>query len=188
MIDRDFIDSILKRGTEAKEKVKSAFPGLSSVQLNWKPSPEKWCIGECLEHLVISDSCYFGDLERIITGDYKMSFWEQYSPFSGIWGRVLKDQLQEQVKRKMKAPKRIRPVSKELGIKIIDRYLKNLERFLEYIAKCRDIDIDRIIINSPTVPIVTYSLRDAFSFLMEHEHRHLNQAIRVKEHEGFPGS
>lgn len=33
---------------------------------------------------------------------------------------------------------------------------------------------------------VTYSLIDALEFLFEHEHRHINQAIRVKETAEFP--
>ena len=46
--------------------------------------------------------------------------------------------------------------------------------------------VDKTIINSPLIPIVTYNLRDTFQFLIQHEHRHINQAIKVKANEGFP--
>ncbi len=30
------------------------FSGLSENQINWKPSEEKWSIGECIDHLVVT--------------------------------------------------------------------------------------------------------------------------------------
>ena len=186
MKDEAFIKKILQKGKEAKDKVKSEFSNISLEQLNWKPSHEAWSIAQCLDHLVVSHNSYFPDLKKITSGTYKMSFWERYSPFSGAWGGILKDQLQEQVRRKMRAPKIIQPSSSKMNIELLENYHKNLDIFLEYISNCRDIDIDKIIINSPTISMVTYSLRDAFQFLIQHEHRHINQAIRVKSDENFP--
>jgi len=186
MIDEAFIKSILQKGKEAKEKALLAFSNISLTQLNWKSSDKSWSIAQCLEHLIIADSSYFSDLKEITGGTYKMSFWEKYSPFTATCGRLMKNQLQEQVKRKMIAPGKIRPSASEMKLEIIERYHKNLDEFLEYISKCRNIDIDKTVITSPIIQIVTYSLRDAFYFLIRHEHRHLNQAIRVKENHGFP--
>jgi uncharacterized damage-inducible protein DinB len=186
MTDEIFISTILQKGKEAKEKVKSEFCNISLTQLNWKPSPVSWSIAQCLDHLIISDSSYFSDLKKITEGTYKMNFWEKYSPFSAICGRILKDRLQEQVKKRMKAPKKIQPSASEFKIEIIERYQVNLDSFLRYISNCRNIDLDDTIITSPTIKIVTYSLRDALSFLVQHEHRHINQAIRVKMRELFP--
>jgi len=186
MTDEAFIKKILQKGQEAKDKVKAEFFNISLEQLNWKPSPGAWSIAQCLDHLIVSHNSYFPDLKKISAGTYKMNFWEKYSPFSAAWGRILKDQLQEQVRRKMRAPKIIQPSSSKLNIELLEDYYKNLDIFLEYISICKNIDIDKIIINSPTISIVTYSLRDAFQFLIQHEHRHINQAIRVKMDENFP--
>jgi len=72
-------------------------------------------------------------------------------------------------------------------MEVIENYLNHFNRFLEYISNCRGIDIDKTIIRSPTIRFVTYRLRDAFQFLMQHEHRHINQGLRVKNSGGFPG-
>ena len=186
MKDEVFIRSVLEKGKEAKEKARLEFSNISLEQLNWKPSAESWSIAQCLEHLIIGDSSYFSDLKKITEGTYHMSFWGKYSPFTAACGRIMKNRLQEQVKRKMIAPEKIRPSASELKLDIIDRYYKNLDEFLAYISNCLNIDIDKTILTSPTIQIVTYSLRDAFYFLIRHEHRHLNQAIRVKNNEAFP--
>ncbi len=186
MTDEVFITAMLNKCKEAIEKARLAFSDISGAQLNWKPAPEKWSIAQCLDHLVVSESSYFPELEKIITGTYRMKFWEKYSPFTGIMGRIMKDRLQELPKVKMKAPKKIQPSSSEIDTGIIEGYHKNLDRFLGFISNCRSIDLDKTIISSPITSVVTYSLRDAIQFLIQHEHRHINQAIRVKADANFP--
>lgn len=60
--------------------------------------------------------------------------------------------------------------------------------FIDLVPNYQDVDLDKCIINSPTITWITYSLRNALEFLFEHEHRHINQAIGVKENERFPNS
>lgn len=185
MIDENFIDGILLRGKQAKQKVEQEFSTLAFDQLNWKPSAESWSIAQCLDHLMVSHNAYFPALEMITNGRFKMNFWEKYSPFTSLCGRIMKDQLQEQVKRKMKAPGKIQPSSSKIDSDIVERYIANLKIFLKHISDCQSVDIDRTVITSPLLGIVTYNLRDAFQFLIQHEHRHINQAIRVKVHKSF---
>jgi hypothetical protein len=155
-------------------------------QLNWKPLQGGWSIAQCLEQMVIADSAYFPDLKKITEGNFKMDLWEKYSPFTRLCGRLMKNRLQEKVKKKMITPKKIQPQRSDKNFSSIEDYCKNLDKFLGLISNCKNVDIDKTIITSPTIRIVTYSLRDAFTFLIQHEHRHLNQAIRVKANEGFP--
>jgi uncharacterized damage-inducible protein DinB len=181
------INILLRKGNAAKEKVSLHFSNLSLQQLNWQPSPASWSIAQCLGHLVESHNAYFDDLEKIVRGEYKRKFWEKYSPFTGLWGKLFKDQMQENIKRKMKAPDKILPKNNRT-IEIIEQYHKSIDTFLEYISKCRNIDIDKTIITSPITSVITYRLSDALQFLISHEHRHINQAIEVKMDAGFPGS
>lgn len=76
-----FIEEILEKGRQAKEKVQLEFSVLSFEQLNWKPSVESWSIA----HLIASHNAYFPDLEKITKGDYKMNFWEIQSLYFCVW-------------------------------------------------------------------------------------------------------
>jgi len=186
MKDESFIQSILQKGNDAAEKVNLNFSSISESQLNWKPSPQSWSIAQCLQHLMITHLAYFPVLKEVVEGTFKMNFWERSSPLTSFWGRIMKNQLQDQVKRKMKAPLKIQPTKSEYHIVLLDRYHENLEEFLDLISQCRNVDVDTTIITSPLLSIVTYNLRDAFQLLLQHEHRHLNQALRVKQEEAFP--
>src|SRR5690349_11368783 len=125
MKDETFIEELLLKGKEAKNKVEAELSEISVQQLNWKPSPETWSIAQCLEHLIISDSCYFTVLEKITAGNYQMSFWEKHRPFTKMFGRFFRDQLREQVKKKMTAPKKIQPPIFEKNFDLIEDYYKN---------------------------------------------------------------
>ena len=186
MKDLAFIKEMLRRGKGVTDKVKIEFSTMMLQQLNWKPAPDKWCIGQCLDHLIVSDSSYFPVLQKIAEEKYKMTIWERWSPFSGICGRILVHQLQEQVKKKMKAPRVFLPSAGKTDIGIIERFHKHQDVLLEYIARCDKVDLDRTYITSPSIKIVTYSLRSAIKILIQHECRHINQACRVKLEENFP--
>jgi uncharacterized damage-inducible protein DinB len=185
MEDSEFIREMLQKGLEAKNKVITEFSGMTSLQLNWKLTLENWSIGQCLDHLIVSNRLYFPALKKITGGQYIMTIWERWGPFSKICGRILKDNLKEEVKKKMKAPKVLLP-SVIIDTSVLESFHKHLDSFLDFIAGCEKVNIDRIIISSPAIKFVTYSLRDAITFLIQHEHRHINQAIRVKRNERFP--
>ncbi|MDP4261158.1 MAG: hypothetical protein Q8941_01390 [Bacteroidota bacterium] len=59
MEDPEFIKQMTSKGKEASEKVNANFADLSFSQLNWKPAPGSWRIGQCPDHLIVSDCLYF---------------------------------------------------------------------------------------------------------------------------------
>lgn len=186
MIDRDFIEERVKRGLEAKEKANIHFSHLSFEQFNWKLSKEKWSIAECLQHLLIADRCYFNDLMEIGNGSYQMTTWEKYSPLTSLLGKLLKEQMKEKVKKKLVTHKLLTPTSSSYSLALLNEYNDNLSKFIDLVGSCKNTDLDKTVINSPTITWITYSLRDAIEFLFEHEHRHINQAINIMKSNGFP--
>lgn len=187
MRDPSFIQQMLSKAREAGDKVTAEFSGLTMEQINWKPGEGDWSIGQCLDHLVISDCLYFPALKKIAAGNFEMSLWENWNPFSGLFGRMLVNQLQEKVNRKVKAPKIFAPPGGKTDAVILERFHKHLDTLTDCIAGCLKVDVDNIHISSPVSKFVTYSLRHAITILIQHAHRHISQAIRVKAAKGFPG-
>jgi hypothetical protein len=52
----------------------------------------------------------------------------------------------------------------------------------------KHLDLEKIIITSPAVSAVTYSLMDAYRVIAVHEARHFQQARRVTEDATFPAA
>ena len=180
MKDKRLIDELIFKAEDARKKFKDQLSGLSLSQLNWKPGPETWSIGQCLDHLVVSDCLYFPAYKKITEGKYQVNFWQSWSPFSGLFGKMLVSQVQEQPRKKMKTPKALRPTESKVDIGIYERFDKHLDSLLKYIALSAQLDIDKIKITSPVSKFITYSLRNSFLLLVQHEHRHLNQAIGIR--------
>jgi len=186
MKDEPFIQTMLQKGKEAGERVKRDFPNLTLSQLNWKPAPESWSIGQCLDHLIVADCLYFPAFKKIAGNTYKMTLWQRRSPFSKMFGTILVTQMQENVKRKVKTARVFFPTASDIDAGIFDRFHKHLDSLLEYIGRFKEVDLDKTRIASPVSNFITYSLRDAVTLLVNHEHRHISQAIRVKSREEFP--
>jgi hypothetical protein len=181
MKDPVFLDQMITRGKEAAIIVKKEFGYLGLKQLNRKPTPERWSIGQCLDHLVVSDCSYFPVLKKIAAGNYEMTTWEKWSPFNWLFGKMLVNQTQENPKNKLNAPKVFAPSSSQVDLGILERFQKHQDTLLEYLAGCKTTDIDRVHITSPVSQLVTYSLRNAITILIQHQHRHINQAVKVKQ-------
>jgi hypothetical protein len=186
MKDPAFINTMLQKGKEADAKVQTEFSDLPFQPLNWRPGPDQWSIAQCLDHLVVTDSTYFPALQKIAEGKYKMSAWERFSPFSGLCGRLMVNRITEQVHKKMIAPRVFQPSVSLINMGITERFHTHLQTLLDYIARCEKEDLDKIIITSPSLKIVTYSLRNTIKILLQHEWRHIYQALRVKMREEFP--
>lgn len=186
MKDPAFIQEMVTRGREAGTTVREAFANLSVSQLNWSSAPESWSIGHCLDHLVVSDSLYFPIFKQITSGNFRQSWWQNWNPFSNIFAKMLISQTGEKVNKKVKSPRVFRPASQPVDHTIIPSFQHHLDTLINYIADCRHLDLDRVQITSPVSKVITYSLRSAIIILVQHEHRHVNQAVRVQQHVSFP--
>lgn len=179
---------MLAKGKEAREKVNTSFPLLTAVQLNWKPDEDSWSIGQCLDHLVIADCCYFPVFKKIAAGNFKMRSWERWNPLNRLFGKVMISYIQEKPRRKLTAPKIFRPADDPVDAGIIERFHKHLDTLLDCITLYEKVDVDKTHISSPVSGLITYSLRNAIILVIQHEHRHINQAIRIKLAKDFPKS
>lgn len=168
------------------EDARNSFGHLSNEQLNWKPAEKSWSVGQCLDHLILTNEEFFPEMEKLAAGTRKNSFFENYSPFSGWFGRFLIKAVTEG-SRPAKAPSnRIVPPS-DIPADIVDKYCGHYADMVEKIGKTGDVDWQKTIVTSPFLPVFTYSLADAYVVLVEHSKRHINQAKRVIATEGFPG-
>lgn len=178
------ICSDLKKTADAS----AAFGSLTAEQLNWKPAEKSWSVAQCFDHVITAHSLYFPLFERLTEGKTAMSFWENYSPLSGYFGRFLIKNLDPKNPKKMKTTGKAQPLASEIDGDIIERFSEHQKQMIEHLQKLpTDIDPAKTIITSPLLGFVTYSLADALTFVPMHCQRHFAQAKPVMETEGFPG-
>lgn len=179
------MDEIISELEKISENARNTFGNLSAEQINWKPSAESWSVGQCFEHLIKINSAYFPELESIIKGERKQKFWENYSPLSGFFGNLLFKNLSPKAERKLKAPKAAEPSASDIRRTIIEDFVKHQAELSDKIRQTENLDTKKIIITSPFMKAITYSLFDGCRIIVTHEKRHFEQAERVMQSEGF---
>jgi hypothetical protein len=180
------ISKLISSIEDSSKQVKESFSSLTETQLNWKPAPDKWSAGECIEHLIVTNKQYYPALDKIIKGEHKNSFWQSVSPLSGLWGSILIKAVSPDNAKKMKTAKVFEPATSSISKEILDEFVKCNDELISYLKKLGSVDLKKTKIYSPVNSFITYSLWDAIRIITYHEVRHINQAKRVTETEGFP--
>lgn len=177
-----FIEDLRQISAEAK----NVFGGLRGGQLNWKPSAESWSVGQCFDHLVVTNKMELRAIEKAVRrGEHTQSFWERMPILPTVFGKFLLKMVDPDSAKKFKAPKNFRPSQSDVNPQILLEYFETTEKVIEFMQASGNLDTKKMIITSP-IPRITYSLFVAFKTIPLHDRRHFNQAKRVLETEGFP--
>lgn len=158
--------------------------GLTEEQLNWQPSPGGWSVGQCLEHLCITNEAYLPPITSAIGGKPDSPV-EQIIP--GAFGRwFLNNFIEPSPKSKrMSAPRKIRPAAR-VGLSVIDRFLSGNKTYRELIVSVRGKNVNRIRFWNPLVPGIRFTVGTGLEIIAGHERRHLLQAERIRGSTNFP--
>jgi len=167
-------------------EAREVFGGLSAARLNWKPSAERWSVGQCFDHLIKTNGTFFRGMERIADGTYKSSAWARVSPLSGFFGRMILRSLDPVKGRKSKAPRVFEPSKSDVDAEVMERFASHQEELARRMRATAGVDLRRTMVTSPVAAVATYSLLDAYRIVVAHERKHFEQARRVLEDERFP--
>jgi hypothetical protein len=179
------IKDCIKSTQENIERAKNSFAHLSDIQLNWKPHPDSWSVGECLSHLVNSNNLYLNKIENILnsfpTGSEKNFTYKQ-----SFMGKLITKGVDPENVRKAKTFKVFFPDKSEVQKNIIYEYVKSSEKLIELVGKMRHLDLKKIKLSSPVIVLIRLNLGDPLIIIPKHDERHMNQADRVMNRKEFP--
>ena len=170
-------------------EVAARFGDLTPAQLNWKPSADAWSVGQCFDHLITTHGLYLPLFYKLASGATSPSLWQRVSPFSGYFGRFLIRTVDPDNPRKVKTTSRAQPsAASDIDARIIERFGEHQKALIDHLERLPD-GIDRsMVITSPLLGLITYSLDDCLTILVFHGRRHIDQARRLTGIEGFPPS
>jgi hypothetical protein len=180
------LETLIRDARAIAEDTRASFGSLSASQLNWKPSRERWSIAQCFDHLITSNKGYLPIIESVRSGNKRNTFWERLPGWPGLAGKLLIKSLDPASTRKLKAPKSFQPAQSDVSETILDDFVAQQGQVIEGMKSTSHLDLEKIVVTSPALSLVTYSLMDAYRIIVVHEKRHLQQARRVTEEPTFP--
>src|SRR5690349_2440679 len=125
------LDRLIRDAAAIAADVRASFGSLSSVQLNWKPSAERWSIAQCFDHLITSNKGYLPIIESVRAGTKQTRFVERLPVLPGLAGKLLIKSLDPASTRKLKAPKNFQPAQSDISASIIDDFVAQQEQLIE---------------------------------------------------------
>jgi hypothetical protein len=165
---------------------RAKFGALSKEQLNWKPSAESWSVGQCFDHLIKGDEGLLEKILPVIEGRHKTTFFERLPFLPKFFGGFLLKAVAPENPKKMKNPAVIDPAQSDIEAGVVEKYLDIQKKASAAMQLSGNIDLEKAIMTSPVASFITYSVMDGYRVIVTHDKRHLLQAERVTQADGFP--
>ena len=165
----------------------AAFGRLDARQLNWKADAARWSVAQCLEHLLTANGQMAEMADQALDGTRRRTLWQRLPIWPGLLGRMLVRTQSPDTTRKFKAPGKAQPAASAIDAGIVGRFVDQQRVLIAKLDAAAARDLAGVVMVSPFLGIVTYSVLDGWRLMVAHERRHLQQATRVMATPGFPG-
>jgi DinB superfamily len=161
------------------QTAQTLFRGLTEEQLNWQAEPGSWSVGQCLEHLCLTNEAYLAPISKALK-EKPDSPVEQITP--GWFGRWFIRSFVEPSpnSKSVSAPARIRPAAR-VDPAVLSRFLASNKSCRELIVRTSGKNINRIRFWNPFVYGIRFTVGTGLEIITGHERRHLRQAERVRD-------
>ena len=166
-----------------------AFVGtLDDEQFHWRPHPDAWSIGECLEHLNMTaraalpriDEAIAEAIGRAVQGD---------GQFTPSWvDRLVLRTTEPPSRWRMWSPAELRPAPSVPREEVMSALRDYQQQFIDRLQRANGLDLGRARVTSIASRWVRFPLGTGFALIAAHERRHLRQALNVSSMPGFPGA
>ncbi|WP_428659514.1 DinB family protein [Runella sp.] len=139
-----------------------------------------WSIAQCLEHLNSYGHYY---LPKIQEGLAKKAHLAPKETFKSSWlGNYFIQMMEPETgKKKYKAFKGHIPDSKLDAYAVVAEFIQQQETLLNYLQQARSTDMNAVRIPISIARFITLKLGDVFQFIIAHNERHIQQAMRNVE-------
>ena len=162
---------------------------LSEEQFNWRPGPERWSVGECFEHLAIATGLMLEKVKPEVERGRREGVTGQ-PPFRfGLIGGWFVSMMEKPPgKRRMSAPGNFVPPSGTPRAQVLRNYFTVLDDLAGALKNSQGLALDKLKAASSAKGRgwLRLNLSAWFAATLAHLRRHLAQARRVTESQGFP--
>lgn len=170
------LQSLINETSNIKSQVE-ALKKLDKQQLTWKANTESWSVLECLEHLNLYGQYYLPQMKQAILSS-KTTASKEFKP--GLLGNYFaKSMLPKEKLNKMKTFKDKNPLNAALELTVIDVFLEQQNKLIEIIQLSKNVDINKVKINTSISSFISLKLGDTLQFYINHIIRHLKQIDQI---------
>lgn len=176
--NQDIIHHLIDVSTRQIEVAENRFLKLTSKQIEQASPQNGWSIGQCFAHLNTYSQHYIPLLEATI----KKNRDGVPTAFGSGWlGKVFINTVKPENLRKYSAAKKHRPVPNVDGRAELDAFISYSKRLNACLLSSIEKDLNKNRIPISLAKVITMKLGDTYQFIIEHNQRHINQALKNLE-------
>ena len=181
------VDEFRQQFEQVSADVHALVASLSDQQFHWQPGPDTWSVAHCIDHLNATARLYLPELDEGIADAIRRGMYEA-GPYSYNWiGRFLVYLVQPSTRLRSKAPKPFQPAAGRQRQEVMAAFRAYQVQYVDRLRQANGLDLARSRVSSPMARWIRLPLGSGFAMMVAHERRHLAQARRVLDAEGFPG-
>ncbi|MBD2769786.1 DinB family protein [Hymenobacter sp. BT664] len=173
-----FLAALSQATRQLLATVHTEFAPLELSQLNQQPAPAAWSILECLEHLNRYSRYYNPRLAQALAQQPGPTA-EAAVGYSWL-GRKFIGMMAPGSTKKAKTLKHMNPQGSRLGREVLAEFTQQQEHLLDLLARAQQADLNRKAVPVEFLKLLRMRLGEAFEFVVLHEQRHVQQALRAK--------
>ena len=164
----------------------SVFGGLDERQLNWRPDAVRWSAAQCFDHLMNANREMFQSMDAAVDMSRPRTVWQRVPVLPRLFGTIMITSQRPEATRKFTAPRQAIPSSSAIDSGIIERFVRQQDEAIARVRWLQERDLGRVVMVSPFVRFIPYTVLDGCRLLVTHERRHFEQARRVTQDPRFP--
>ncbi|MBC6696849.1 DinB family protein [Hymenobacter sp. BT190] len=181
----DFFDGLTAELTALRDVTQQRFRPLTDDQLNRRPSPDTWSVGQCLEHLNIIGGFYLPTITRKLKQAQERGSKPAETVKHGYIGQKMTETLKAPPTDKpLKTPQQYAPSGSRLPRTVVEVFGRQLDELLNLLEQARRVNANAVRIPNPIIPLLWPRLTDVLEMLVVHIRRHVTQAERVLQGQG----
>ena len=163
----------------------STFGALDARQLNWRPDATRWSVAQCFEHLLTANRLMVQSAQAALDGTPR-TVWQRLPVLPGVFGRLLVRSQAPQATRKFTASPLATPAASDIAPDTLQRFIAQDHEIVRWLRGMDERRAAGVVMTSPFVSFIVYSVLDGARLVLAHDHRHIEQARRVMQARGFP--
>ncbi|QNH63067.1 DinB family protein [Hymenobacter sediminicola] len=176
----EFFDGLTAELVALRDVTQQRFKALTDDQLNRRPSPDKWSVGQCLEHLNIVGGLYLPTITRKLKQAQERGSKPASTVKHGYIGRKMTEALRVPPTQKaIKTPQQFAPSGSRLPRTVVEVFSRQLDELLNLLEQARQVNANAVRIPNPIIPLLWPRLTDVAEMMVVHIKRHVAQAERV---------
>ena len=161
---------------------------LDEAQFVWKPAPTLWSIAECLEHMNATARSYLPAIDEGIADAIRHGAYAEGPFHYNLIGRMFSRLMEPPARLRLRASVDKQPGPQRPKRETLAGFRAYQVQYIDRLRQANGIDLSRSCVRSPIASWIRIPLGSAFATMAAHERRHLWQARKITQSEGFPRS